>query len=63
VRGRIVLYNRAITASQGYGVMAVYRTRGAVEALELAQNAAAMAVMAYVLADMPEPLPRPGTLE
>jgi hypothetical protein len=34
-----------------------------VDPLELAQNAAALAVMAYVLADMPEPLPRPGTAE
>lgn len=35
VRGRIVLYNRPITASDGYGVVAVFRTRGAVEAARL----------------------------
>lgn len=35
VSGRIVLYNRAITASEGYGSVAVYRTRGAIEAARL----------------------------
>ena len=30
-----------------------------VDSVELAQNAAALAVMAYVLAEMPQPLPRP----